>query len=383
MTDGTPTPKIERTRRLALVGAGAVGSEVARLLAEAGFEDVLVVDPDRLERRNLRTSLLYLEAERKQPMCGLAKADIVRDFAREVHGLRWRSFTCEIADVGLGDLRDRELIVSCTDSAVARIETAMAARTLGLPMVDGAVRSHGVPEARATWFAASSSAACYLCGFSVARRAELLGYALSESLGCVAPPEADAMSGTSLATAVVARLLVQMLGAAEPGPDRSFAQVLDVRTEPAVRELLQLSRSAACPWHPLPAAEQMMTIDRGETLRDALKRVCGNNPDGVLELGWPVCLRARCRACGAECEPRLRTARLRRRGVCTACGSTGTLDPLACLGTIRAEDREACRTAEDLGLPANQMYFVRKQLRLRIESDARIRSREASDEAYV
>jgi hypothetical protein len=105
-------------KRVGLVGLGSVGSEIARLLALAGVGALVLIDPDTIERRNLRRHLCGPED------LGRLKAEAVADI------LRARGFTggltpvvthChrERADEVRTLLFDCDLLICAADSGVA------------------------------------------------------------------------------------------------------------------------------------------------------------------------------------------------------------------------------------------------------------------------
>lgn len=347
--------------RLALVGAGALGSELCCLLAAAGYRDVLVIDPDVLEPRNIPLSRLFQQAVTRGPALGRPKAVLAAEHAGP---LGWESCQVEIADLGLGKFRSFDVLLSCTDSTLARLETTLAARTLGLPMLDGGLQSHGVPEGRVTWFDAAPAAACALCGLPEHRRAELLSYALSPSLGCTAPSDHPRMSGTLPVAAAVARAMLSLLEEQCRAPGRtSFARILKLRSH--TTETVSLTPGADCPWHALPPPSSLAELLPGDTFAEALQhsKAC------AFDLPWPVCLRARCLGCLAESAPMRRNAFTRRRAVCPHCGAAGTLEPLQTLETVYSGHALAACTPAALGLPANQLYQPRPLLQMDTHSN--------------
>ena len=218
------------------------------------------------------------------------------------------------------------------------------------------------------YFPATREQACYACGLSEQRLAEVLAYALSGSLGCVAGPDFRAMTGGLAVLKEVAGQMFRQIGAltgSEWAGGSGFALRLDLET--GLCERVTLSRSANCPWHELPGVEDLRTLHDDEPIANALA------DGGSIELFWPVCLRARCLACALVVEPCRRTALVRRRGVCGRCG--GRLEPLESVGTLRAGDRTgngaATRTPRQLGLPERHLYYWRP--------DARNGERRASD----
>ena len=337
--------------RLALIGVGSLGSEVCRLLLAKRYRSVLLIDPDMVCARNLPLSRLFQQAGPRG--LGRPKVEVLCEIAA-AHGLAWQALPVEVADVGLGRLAACDVLLSCTDSTLARVETALAARMLRLPMLDAGVQSDGVAEGRVTWFAASDEAACTLCGLSSARRAELLLYALSPSLGCAAPALTTPMTGAFSAVEATAQHMVELLEG--PVPARSSSLRLFASEGEWRQKHIELTRSVECPWHSFPAAEEMVTMPQDTPLRQFL------GPDEVLELPWPICLRARCSNCRLLCEPMRRTAAVRRIVACPHCGQTGTLEVLADVHSISARDTEADRTPGQLGLPAGHLYHRRQTI---------------------
>jgi hypothetical protein len=104
--------------RIGMVGLGSLGSEMARLLALAGAGSLLLVDPDRLEPRNLRRHVCGREH------LGRSKCVAVVDVLRE-HGFEGGIDSMEVsahrekADEVRTRLRECDLLVCAADSGVA------------------------------------------------------------------------------------------------------------------------------------------------------------------------------------------------------------------------------------------------------------------------
>src|SRR6266567_1155361 len=77
-----------------IVGVGAVGSEVARLLAQAGVGRLLLCDPDTIEESNLSRGALYGPADLGRPKAEAA-ADALR--ARDRKSTRLNSSHSQIS----------------------------------------------------------------------------------------------------------------------------------------------------------------------------------------------------------------------------------------------------------------------------------------------
>ena len=363
-----PKNRLLRAPAIAVVGVGALGSEVSRLLAAVGTSRVLLVDHDALQPHNLRCSTFLAQAfafvKQSEPV---RKAELLAGEAARGHGLVWQHCTAELADAGLGLLRDYDVLCCCTDSALSRAETALAARLLGMPMLDCAVFGHEIDEGRVTWYPAGQDAACYLCGLSEQTRARLLAYAASTSMGCM-PPAADVpMTGTSAAVRHTAAVALRLLAAEVPNKATtekgSRAPDGQWRTE-----IIGHGRSATCPWH--DGIGSLMPLHPEETFAELLRRA---DAGSVVRLHWPVCLEAVCRQCGRVSRPMRRVAWVRRTLVCGGCGAAGMAEPRHSIHSIAAADESAQWTPKELHLSAHELYSV----------GSAFASRTASPGAYV
>ena len=351
----TPQVTPRASPRITIVGAGTLGSEVCRLLARAGFDSVLVVDPDSLDLGNVSISPLFQDIFAIHGAHALAssKAHLIAQKAQTDYRLRWKSLPTEIADVGLGLLAQTDLILSCPDSALARVETAYAARILGIPMLDAGVQSDGITTGRTTWFSPHPDAACYLCGLAETARAEHLAYAASSSLGCRPLENAPPMSAAPQTIAVVAQALLALLSS-PPSPTSSTTNIHTHTPRGWQSQEIHLTRSRTCPWHELPGGD-WLPIEFDAPLQDALTQ-----PGICIDLLWPHCLQARCTICNHHSHPHQRVALVRRKAVCQNCGSHATTDPTEILYTVRSGHPAALYTPRHLGFPEQHLYHFRR-----------------------
>lgn len=124
--------------RVMVVGCGALGNEVLKHLALMGVGHVTVVDFDRVETDNLSRSVLFSTADAQQ---GRYKVEAVADRLRQMAPDMAVQTVCgDIAyDVGLGLIRQMDVIIGCVDNRWARYCINRLAMRAGIPWVDGGI----------------------------------------------------------------------------------------------------------------------------------------------------------------------------------------------------------------------------------------------------
>lgn len=354
--EGTPY-RDSRLRQLsiALVGLGALGAEVIRLLGMLEVRHVLLIDADIVESCNYFHSL----AARVPSSIGRSKAEVLAGYGKETFPrTRWISFPVEIADVGFGDLQNCDLLFSCTDNALARAETAWASQRLGIPMVDGGLRGSAWWKGRVSWFPGTPESACYLCQLSHTRRAELLSLSLATSFSCTrsnAASPSPAFPGTPGMASIVAAMQVELGLRSSVAGDASCARAWEVSLDcytPSMESLL-IPRSTECPWHGPELRSRLHELPEHQPLRDVLL----TNQEILAD--WPICLSARCLRCGHEWQPMQRVACVRRYGQCPQCRQANPL-PVQVIASVQAEEEWARYTPLELGFAPNHRYTLRR-----------------------
>ncbi|HEV2722863.1 MAG TPA: ThiF family adenylyltransferase, partial [Thermoanaerobaculia bacterium] len=123
--------------RVAVIGAGGIGSVVAEQLARAGIAELTIVDDDVVERSNL--SRLFGATIRTAP--GLAKAEIL---ARHVKRLGAKRITAlkrnALSQSLLLLLRECDLVFSCVDNDRTRAVLSRFAHQYLIPLIDMGAR---------------------------------------------------------------------------------------------------------------------------------------------------------------------------------------------------------------------------------------------------
>jgi hypothetical protein len=347
-----------RLRRLTLVvvGAGALGNEVARILGLLAPARVVVVDPDVVEPSNLPRSSFFWSGQ----AIGRNKASALIEAAGALFpDTEWTGIGSEIADVGFRRITDADLLFSCVDSDLSRLEIAYVSTKLRIPSVDGGLGRQNYSRGRVTYFPATADRACYGCMLSPRTRRELLELWHANVRPCAPVTgfgENDLVSTPTMA-AVVGALQVEfgLRNFFQNREDHAVkSNTLDVSFHPDLRMSgFTTSASIDCPFHD-PRQHILRPLPRSDcTMGDFLQSTAAE----FVLLDWPVCTEAKCLGCERKWSPMLRLAALRRRGCCPACGSKRILE----LQTIRAIGSGSAwigLTPSALGLPEDHLYTV-------------------------
>lgn len=142
-----------------VVGAGALGNEVLKNLALVGVGQLTVVDLDCIEHSNLARSVLYRSSD-----CGRPKAEVAGEAVRQLNpDVQLRALHGNVmADVGLGQFRDVDLVIGCLDNREARLWVNRCCWKFGKPWIDGGIQEiNGVVKV----FRPPHSA-CYECAMT-------------------------------------------------------------------------------------------------------------------------------------------------------------------------------------------------------------------------
>lgn len=340
--------------RCVVVGAGALGNEVARILGLLGAARVHVVDPDIVEATNLPRSVFFCGRSSLGKNKAVALADAASAMFPETI---WTATDKEIADVGFGDLVRAALVFSCVDSDLARLEIAYISNKLNIPVVDGGLGRQNYAHGRVTYFPGGPHQACYGCMLSPTRRRELLELWQATVRPCSEASAGEDLVSTPTMAGVTGCIQVELglrwFFQSDEDVQQS-ARSVEIQIHPARRmEEFTIPVSADCPFHDFQ--EWLHPLTRGDCTFGQLLDDSGS--DGVI-LDWPICVDAKCMDCGEQWAPMLRLAALRRRGRCPKCGSSKILE----LQTIRDIARGSSWISQKpaaLQLPANHLYSVR------------------------
>ena len=124
-----------KAARVALIGAGGIGSAVIPALAGVGIGALTIVDSDRVERANLHRQPLY-----KSSQVGMGKALLAAQFVmhRNPHVA-----VVEVAErIGMGNaaeiLAGHDLVIDGSDNFATRLAVSDSCVALGIPLLSAA-----------------------------------------------------------------------------------------------------------------------------------------------------------------------------------------------------------------------------------------------------
>jgi adenylyltransferase/sulfurtransferase len=341
--------------KFVVVGAGALGNEAVKALGLLGAGSVLVIDPDRVELSNLSRSIFFRPADQLKN-----KAEtLARAACATFPHTSWDFCNAEIADVGLAKVAGANLILSCVDNDLARIEIAWLALRLNLPVSDAGLGGPDYWRGRVSFFP-GRGAACFCCKLSPQRRREVLTTAQSRGNSCWAETVIPVLPSTPTMAAIFGALQVDFglrcLLDLQHAPAGSFeALTIELRLD----QHPELTRfvthiTPQCPLHG-PAQQPEAQLPHPHATARELLDAHGAE---AIDLDWPICVAARCTKCHKDWQPMRRVAWLRRFGACPDCGSRHILENEN-LGDLDRRSIWADVPLIHLGLPSDHLYAVR------------------------
>jgi len=150
-----------RTSRVALFGLGGVGSFTAEALARAGVGHLLLVDGDNVAPRNLNRQLVALHSTLGQPKADVMAARI-RDISPAVRvDARRAVYLPEHADDF--DLAGFDYVIDAVDTVAAKVELAVRACAVGVPLVSCMGAGNKLDPARFEVADLFATSVCPLC----------------------------------------------------------------------------------------------------------------------------------------------------------------------------------------------------------------------------
>jgi len=121
--------------RIAVVGAGGIGSAAIPALAGAGVGHITIIDDDVVELGNLHRQPLFRERD-----AGYSKADLALQFVQRLnHFVKASPVQARIGPDNARDLlADHDVVIDGSDNFATRLAVSDACVGLGIPLVSAA-----------------------------------------------------------------------------------------------------------------------------------------------------------------------------------------------------------------------------------------------------
>jgi molybdopterin/thiamine biosynthesis adenylyltransferase len=306
--------------RVLLVGAGALGNEIAKNLALVGFGSTLVVDMDRIERSNLARCALFRESDE-----GRDKATVVAERMIEINpGITAEAFVGPIEALGAGVLESADVVIAGLDSRIARLWLNRAARRFGTPWVDGAIE--GVRGLARVFL---PQGPCYECTLGEADRR-----VLAARRSCALLTAEQMLEGKVPTNATTAAIIggIEVQEAIKLVHGREDLPVLAGRAFMYAGETIETytidySEDEWCASHEVLGPRQRVTYGAHDTLHDLAAECFGSTDHVVVQLDQEIVRSAMCSACSTSSTPQ-RALRSFGAGelVCAGCSEVFALD---------------------------------------------------------
>jgi adenylyltransferase/sulfurtransferase len=345
---------VARTRIL-VVGAGALGNEILKLLALIGSGDTLVFDPDRIERSNLSRSVLFRQSDE-----GALKAEVAVRRMRDLNpDVRAHAISGDVlSQAGLGLFHWADVVIGAVDNREARVFINSACARTDRAWVDGAIE--GLAGVVRVFEPARGP--CYECTMGAVDR-KLLAERRSCSLLA-----RDAVARGHVPTSAVTASIIGAMEVEEA--------IKHVHHQPTLSgEGLQLDgllgevrrvrypRRTDCPGHDQLTVLRHLGLGTADVTLGALleraEAVLGVG--ATLDLSRDVIVSLTCPACDTTAPGHAVLGAMREsQAACAACGTHRIVD------IVSSIDRDTwvdlARTPADLGLPPFDVVVARHGL---------------------
>ncbi len=121
--------------KVLLIGAGALGNEVAKNLVLSGFRNITVVDMDHVVCSNLSRCIFFTDRDAK---IRRSKAEAVCEGIRRLSSeAEPMPISLKIEDCGEAPFEDNDIVLGCLDNVNARVHANAHAYFAGKAYIDG------------------------------------------------------------------------------------------------------------------------------------------------------------------------------------------------------------------------------------------------------
>jgi molybdopterin/thiamine biosynthesis adenylyltransferase len=233
--------KVARARIL-LVGAGALGNEVAKDLALSGFRKITIVDMDHVVGSNLNRCLFFSQADADERR---AKAEAVAEGLLRLNGdCRPEAIVGKVQEVPPERFKRFDIVLGCLDNIDARIYVNALAYRAGKVHIDGGMEG----MVGKVMISKPPDGACLQCGMNRTH-----GKIVSLRFSCTGkdvvfhePRIAAEITTTSIVSAVMVR---ETLKVASNRPDLLLKNAFYYDGQRNISEELEIDLDPECQVH--------------------------------------------------------------------------------------------------------------------------------------
>jgi len=232
--------KISKSSAL-ILGAGAIGNEVAKNLALSGFSDLTIVDFDVVERSNLARCVFFTEMDALQ---GTEKAVCLsRGVSSLTPGMKATPIVSRVEDLDTAIFGKNDIVFGCLDNFNARVHANSHTRAASTPYIDC-----GMQGLIGRVFVSLPTGPCLECASNITHsKIAALRYSCTGStVSFFIPPVPAEITTTSIVAAVAVREGLRLLS---PKAPPLGGQIIYYDGSSNSMEALEVDLDANCPNH--------------------------------------------------------------------------------------------------------------------------------------
>ena len=224
-----------------IIGAGALGNEVAKNLALSGVSEMTIVDFDVVERSNLARCVFFTELDALQR--SYKAACLSRGISNLVPGVKANPIVSRVEDLPQEMFGKYELVFGCLDNFNARIHANAYTRSAGVPYIDS-----GMQGMVGRVFVSKPGGACIECASNIthSKIAALRYSCTGSSVSFFVPPIPAEITTTSIIAALAVREGLRILSPKAPPLE---GQILYYDGSRNSMEVLETDVDEKCPNH--------------------------------------------------------------------------------------------------------------------------------------
>ena len=341
--------------RVLVVGAGALGNEILKLLALSGVGHILIYDMDRIELSNLSRTVLFNESDE-----GAFKAEVA---AERVAALNPSAVVVGrpqniIHEVGQGVFLWADVVICGLDNRLARMFVNSSCARTGRTWIDGAIEGFsGVAR-----LFDPARTACYECTMNETDRK-----LVRDRLSCARLARDEISLGhvptTSVAASIIAALEVQEALKYLHGQPTLYGEGIHVNGLWNDFNRVHYKRRDDCQAHEF--FEKVVPLSLGVkdvTLGELLERAEAKLGQGAtLELSRDVITHLTCPVCETTERVGIVLGALREKDArCEVCGTHRVVEFSGIV--VKDGELDLCLTPADIGVPPFDIIVARQTI---------------------